>query len=250
MTEEIVNKNIAVWFSCGAASAVAAYLTVKKYGDKNNVMIFNNPVDEEDEDNRRFLNDVEFWIGRKIKASINSKVGHSSAEKIWTDRKYMSGNKGAPCTLMLKKQARYEQEGSVVIDYHVLGFTFNEENRHNRFIKYERENVLPVLIDEKLTKDDCFLFVLKNGIKLPRVYEFLDNANCIGCVKSSGIDYWQRIRKHYPIIFTKRCIQSRLIGCKLVRYKKKRIFLDELPVYAVGRKSKRKVDCSSFCETK
>lgn len=45
---------IAVWFSCGAASAVAAKLTVEKYGETHKVLIVNNPVKEEHEDNLNF----------------------------------------------------------------------------------------------------------------------------------------------------------------------------------------------------
>lgn len=40
---------IAVWFSCGAASAAALKLTVEKYG-KVDVRAVNNPVAEEDPD--------------------------------------------------------------------------------------------------------------------------------------------------------------------------------------------------------
>ena len=51
------NDKIAVWFSCGAASAVALKLTVEKYG-LDNVYAVNNPVIEEHDDNLRFLDDV------------------------------------------------------------------------------------------------------------------------------------------------------------------------------------------------
>jgi hypothetical protein len=37
------DKVIAVWFSCGAASAVAAYKTIEKYGEGNTILIVNNP---------------------------------------------------------------------------------------------------------------------------------------------------------------------------------------------------------------
>lgn len=59
-------ETIAVWFSCGAASVVAAKLTIEKYRNSHNVIIINNPIKEEDEDNRRFLNDVSKWIGQSI----------------------------------------------------------------------------------------------------------------------------------------------------------------------------------------
>ncbi len=240
-------ETIAVWFSCGAASAVAAYLTVRKYKDTHNILIFNTGVIEEDEDNLRFLKDVEKWIGVKVLEARNEKLQTNSAEDIWIARRYMSGTKGAPCTGQLKKEARYQAEIKYQIDWHVLGFTKDEQNRHDRFTKFERENVIPVLIDAGMTKPDCFEFLKQHGIELPRIYQFLDNANCIGCVKASGIDYWQRIRKYFPAIFLKRAILSRQLGCRLVRLKGKRIFLDELPLDAVGRKSQR-VECGIFCD--
>lgn len=60
---ELKDKTIVVWFSCGAASAVAAKLAVDLYGGGNNVMIVNNPIKEEHPDNLRFKRDVEKWLG-------------------------------------------------------------------------------------------------------------------------------------------------------------------------------------------
>ena len=54
---------IAVWFSCGAASAVAAKKTLERYSTYCTVRVINNPVKEEHEDNQRFLRDVEKWLG-------------------------------------------------------------------------------------------------------------------------------------------------------------------------------------------
>ena len=55
-------KMIVCWFSCGAASACAAKLTIEKYG-KENVRLVNNPVANEHPDNVRFLHDCEQWLG-------------------------------------------------------------------------------------------------------------------------------------------------------------------------------------------
>lgn len=176
-------QTIAVWFSCGAASAVAAKMTVEKYGLTNEIMIVNNPVDEEHEDNRRFLADVSKWIGLPILSATNPLYNTTSAEVIWEERGYMSGIKGAPCTPILKKQARYAFERTHKIDWHVLGFTVEEKARHSRFVKNERENVLPVLIDGGISKPMCFDILTEAGIELPAVYKLgMPNANCIGCV--------------------------------------------------------------------
>lgn len=245
---KLEKETIAVWFSCGAASAVAAYLTVQKYKDTHNILIFNTGISEEDKDNLRFRDDVEKWIGVEILEARNSNLQTNSAEDIWIARKYMSGVKGAPCTAQLKKEARHQAEVKYHIDWHVLGFTADEKHRHDRFTKFERTNVIPVLIDAGMSKNDCFFFLSQHNLELPRIYQFLDNANCIGCVKATGIDYWQRIRKHFPEVFERRATLSRQLGVRLVRLKGKRIFLDELPIDAVGRRSQR-VECGIFCDT-
>src|SRR5688572_14057102 len=174
-----MGKTIAVWFSCGAASAVAAKLTVEKYGETHNIFIVNNPVKEEHEDNRRFLDDVSNWIGLPILSAINPTLNTISAVDIWEMRQYMSGIHGAPCTVLLKKAARHAFESVNQIDFHVLGFTADEKHRHERFIRGERENVIPVLIDAGITKGRCFDILENAGIKLPKIYSLgFPNANC------------------------------------------------------------------------
>lgn len=238
---------IAVWFSCGAASAVAAKKTIEMFGETNEVIILNTPVAEEPEDNRRFLKDVEKWLGQEIIEVRNSGLKSDSAVDIWESKKYMSGIKGAPCTQLLKKQARYEFESNNKILWHVLGFTADELDRHYEFVFKERNNVLPILICNGITKSQCFSIIEDAGIRLPdSYYNGFPNANCIGCVKATSPTYWNHVRKIYPEIFKQRAEQSRRIGARLVRHKGKRIFLDELPVDAVGQKMKS-YECGLFC---
>ena len=161
-------------------------------------------------DNLRFLADVESWLGVKIETALNPKYEDCSAVSVWDARKFMSGPKGAPCTIELKKEARYQWEKENKPDYHVLGFTADERARFNRFVKTERENVLPVLIDAGLTKQDCFHMIADAGIKPPRIYSLgYPNANCIGCVKATSPTYWNLVRDKHPEVFASRAEQSR-----------------------------------------
>lgn len=243
-------QTIVVWFSCGAASAVAAKKTVEKYGANNTILIVNNPVTEEHEDNQRFLKDVEKWIGHAIIQAKNMDYPDCSIETVFNVKRYMSGVQGAPCTMLLKKEARYQFERKINIDWHVLGFTKDEQARHDRFTKFERENVLPILIDAGLSKTDCFEIIESAGIELPYIYKLgYPNANCIGCVKSSSPTYWNLVREKHPEVFKQRAEQSRRIKCKLVKLKGKRIYLDELPADAKGGKIKS-YECGIFCDTK
>lgn len=243
-------KKIAVWFSCGAASAVAAKKTIERYRKTHEIMVLNTMVDEEGPDNRRFLKDVENWIGQKIVDCRNSKLNHSSAARIWIERRYMAGINGAPCTVELKKKARYEYQDKNHVDWHVLGFTADEQDRHENFVLSELPNVIPVLIEEGITKNDCYRIIQEAGILLPEKYrQGYNNANCTGCPKATSPTYWNHVRKVDPDVFRERAEFSREVGARLVRVKGKRIFLDELDPAAKGRpmKSLPAVDCGVFC---
>lgn len=253
MNEPRDGDTIVVWFSCGAASAVAAKLIVRCYAHRCNVRVVNNPVADEDADNRRFLGDVERWIGVPIEDARNEKYPNASCEEVWKQRKFMSGPHGAPCTLELKKGARQQWEDANHHDHLVMGFCAEEDARHKMFVSTERSNVLPILIDAGLTKEDCFQLIADAGIELPAIYRMgYPNANCIGCVKATSPTYWNHVRKVHPDVFARRAELSRSIGCRLARHKGKRVFLDELPADAKGRpmKALRMPDCSIFCEEK
>lgn len=243
---------IAVWFSCGAASAIAAAETLRLYGDVCEVRIVNNPVVEEDPDNFRFLQDVSAWLGCEIEQAVNEEYPDASAVTVWNARKFMSAPHGAPCTQELKKRARQQWEERSPVDWHVLGFTADEEHRLRMFRLTERPNTLGVLVDQGITKADCFVRLQRAGIARPGIYERgYPNANCIGCVKATSPTYWNLVRRVDPHVFKSRAEQSRRIGAKLVRYKGERIYLDELPPDAKGRPLKNfDVECGIFCEEK
>jgi len=243
-----MKQTIVVWFSCGAASAVAAKLTIDRYRETNNILIVNNPIKEEDPDNIRFKNDIESWIGQEIIEAKNKDYPEASIVDVFEKRKYMSGVSGAPCTMLLKKEARYQFELTHSIDWHVLGFTVDEMHRHERFVKFERANIIPGLIDAGYTKTMCFDELVMAGIKLPKMYDHYKNANCIGCVKATSPTYWNLVRSTHPDVFESRAEQSFRLGARLVKYKGERIFLKDLPVNARGGKIQT-YECGIFCNT-
>lgn len=248
----IPNRTIVVWFSCGAASAVAAKRTIQHYGNTCNIKIVNNPVLEEHQDNQRFLQDVEQWLGYKIEFAINSLYPNCSAVEVWDNKKAMSFVNGAPCTQLLKKHARFEWEKQNHFDYSVFGFTVDEIDRHNNLSQSEIMPIIPVLINEKLTKQDCFNFLEESGVRLPEMYYLgYPNANCIGCVKATSPTYWNHVRIVHPDIFDQRAEQSRRLNVRLVRVKNKRIFLDELDPSVKGNAMKdlKSIDCGVTCNT-
>lgn len=228
-----------VWFSCGAASAYLAKLSLDA------TVVYCDTLASEHPDNRRFLSEVSDWIGRPIE--IISSEQYRTIDIVFEKTRYMAGISGARCTVELKKRPREAWQRET--DIHLFGYTAEEKKRADRF---ETQNpsvdVEWPLIDAGITKRDCLDAISKAGIALPAMYGLgFEHNNCIGCVKSTSAGYWNMVRRHFPEIFDKRARQSRALGVRLVRWKGVRVFLDELPESAYSPQDD--IDCGPVCQT-
>ena len=239
---------IATWFSCGAASAVAAKQAIDRYsGSREVVVVCCDTRASEHDDNYRFSAEVEAWLGQPIIYIINDKYG--TVDDVFKRERYMSGPRGARCTVELKKIPRFGFQRAD--DVHVFGFTFDERKRVRSFTMRNPELSLKwILVETATTKADCYDIVARAGIALPVMYGLgFDNNNCPGCVKASSPWYWDMIRTHFPKVFKRRCVQSRALGVRLVEIKHHvRIFLDELPPGPFKkRRKKERMSCGPDC---
>lgn len=159
----------------------------------------------------------------------------------------MSGPAGAPCTVELKKVPRFQFQNAD--DVHVFGMTADEKKRIADFENENFElNLHWPLLDAGMSKADCHAMIASAGIEQPMMYRLgFKNNNCLGCVKASSPKYWNKTRQHFPEVFARRAEQSRAIGCKLVRYKGERIYLDELPPNSV-EEVKEDLSCGPQCK--
>ena len=234
---------VLAWFSCGAASAVAAKLAVAKYGDACEV-VYCDTLATEHPDNARFFGDVSRWLGRDITVIRSPK--YATVDEVFERRRYMSGPHGAVCTTELKKFPReaFQRE----TDSHVFGYTSDEAKRIETF---ERENpslhVEWMLADAGYNKARCLWELAMAGIALPQMYALgFEHNNCIGCVKATSPGYWNKVRAAFPAVFERRAQQSRAIGARLVRIKNVRRFLDELP--PAEYEPDDQIDCGPVCQ--
>jgi hypothetical protein len=214
-----------VWFSCGAASAVAAKVTLAK--DPAASVVYCDTSRSEHPDNVRFRVEVERWIGKPVEVIRSEK--YKTVEEVFEARKYMSGPKGAICTTELKKFPRFKYQEPD--DIHIFGFTSDEMRRIDDFQSRNPELYLEwPLRDQGIDKNDCYRRIEAAGIKLPAMYGLgYKNNNCLGCVKATSPSYWQKVRIDFPEVFKRRADQSRRLGVRLVRLHGERIFLDDLP---------------------
>jgi 3'-phosphoadenosine 5'-phosphosulfate sulfotransferase (PAPS reductase)/FAD synthetase len=232
------------WFSCGAASAVATILAAIKYGEIEAVYC---RVVEEHEDNLRFLDEFTQVTGIPVKI-IMDEPHEGSIYKVFMKRGFIKNQYGAPCTMILKKDMRkaYQRPD----DIQIFGYTAEEQDRADRFIDGNNDvNEEFILIDNNVSKQDCYAHLSRLGLKLPAMYQLgYSNNNCIGCVKG-GMGYWNKIRKDFPDRFDKMAKAERLIGHAVNKDDKGPVYLDELDPKRGRFKQDMPADCGFTCET-
>lgn len=237
-----------VWFSCGAASAVAAKMSADRYGDSCKIL-YCDTLKYEHPDNKRFMLDVQNWIGKEIKVLKSRK--YEDIFDVFDKTGWLVGPNGARCTTELKKNVRKAYQ--TVDDTHIFGLTSDESDRIFLFNKNNPDlNLDWILFDHGITKADCFNILRSAKIALPEMYKlgYLNN-NCIGCVKGQQ-GYWNKVRVDFPEAFEKMAKQERKMGVainkKYIKGERIQVFLDELDPKAGRYKSEKQFDCGVLCD--
>lgn len=242
---------VVVWFSAGAASAVAAKLTLHPHPEA--VIAYTDPGNEHP-DNQRFISDCERWFGKEVVQLKSS--SYEDAWEVWEKRRFLVSTGGALCTMEMKKRVRqeFEQAG----DAQVFGFTAEEQARASSFRRQNPEvDLRTPLIERGLSKDDCLALIEKAGIELPAMYQLgYRNNNCVGCVKG-GIGYWNKIRRDFPETFARMAKLEREIGATVLRNRNRfggepvymgRLYLDELDPERGNHADEPSFECSVLCQ--
>lgn len=222
------DPRVIVWFSCGAASAVAAKLTLAKYPAER-VELAYSETGSEHPDNERFLKDVERWTGKTVTRLKNPNF--EDTWDVWEKRRYLAGIGGAPCTVELKVVPRLAFQR--LDDIHVFGYTADARDAQRADSLRENFPELTVdapLIDRGITKAATLAMLDGAGIQVPVLYGlWFPNNNCIPCVKATSAAYWALVRKHFPAEFQRMVKLSRELGARLCRIDGERAFIDEIP---------------------
>jgi len=175
------------WFSCGAASAIAAKLS-------NPDEIVYCETGSEDADNARFMRDCQDIFNRQITTIKSEK--YQSTWDVWERRKYISGVAGAPCTSELKIAPRLAYERPD--DVHIFGYTADASDV--RRAKMLRENwpdlkIETPLIDKGLTKAACIAMIENLGITPPACMRWafpMQTASRVAKPQVHHIGHWSK----------------------------------------------------------
>lgn len=238
-----MDKVILCNFSAGVTSTVATKLAIDKYGvDRVRIVFFE--TGQHHADNSRFIKECEAWFGKSIEVFHNKK--YSDAFDVVEKTKYVNGPSGARCTKELKKSIRQKLEPLIDYQAQIFGFEYQkkEMNRALRFKEQYPEALAEFpLIENRLTKEDCFAILKSAGINPPAMYALgYHNNNCIGCIKG-GAGYWNKIRVDFPDHFNRMAKIERVVGNSCLKGQ----FLDELDPKS-GRHTDMSFECGAFCD--
>lgn len=225
------------WFSCGAASAVAARLML---AENPGAIVARCVVANEHPDNDRFARDVAGRLGVEVVELRSAK--YSDCWEVWEKRRFLNSPSGALCTVEMKKKPR--QAFADVGDVHVFGFTYDETERAQRFRENNPEMAVRFpLIEHRYTKARCYYEIGLRGLTLPAMYRLgYHNANCVGCVKG-GAGYWDKIRRDFPDVFERMAALEERIGATVLKEKS----LRQLQPGEGRHEDLMLPDCGLFC---
>lgn len=243
-------RRLVIWFSCGAASAVACKLALNDevlINQFDEVVVAYCKIKEEHSDNDRFLIECQRWFGKEVTVLMHE--GYAGSIYNVFEKNYMRTPAGSPCTRALKKQVRTKFQRDD--DVQIFGFTLGEEKRA---IDFERNNptlqLEQILIDAQLDKTDCLAMVARAGIELPKMYKLgYEHNNCVGCVKG-GMGYWNKIRKDFPAEFKRMADFEKRKGYTVLKEPKTGdpLYLHDLDPERGRFADEPKIECGIMCE--
>lgn len=232
-------RRTVVWFSCGAASAIAAKLTLEVTPD---AILAYCATRSEHVDNERFLLDCQRWLNRGV--SRLSSQEFQDTWHVWEKERYLSGINGAPCTRALKFRPRLEFQRPD--DIHIFGYTADATDKNRATAlrdNYPEMTIETPLIVAGVTKANTLAMIQAAGIALPVLYGLgFHNNNCMPCVKAQSPAYWALVRIHFPLQFYRLATLARKLGVRLTRVGKEwadlnpkatmgaREYIDEIPL--------------------
>lgn len=244
MPDTTRSERVVAWFSHGAASAVAAAMTLAKYPDATVACI---DTGSEHEDNERFRAECELWFGQEI-VMLKSE-DYVDIWDVFDRTGYLVGPGGARCTTELKKKVRWAYERPD--DLNVFGYTADQTDakRAERFVEQNPGvSAWFPLVEAGVTKSDCLGLLERQGIEIPEMYRLgYRNNNCVGCVKG-GMGYWNKIRVDFPEVFARMAAQERKMGRTVLRSGGEPVWLDELDP-SRGRYEAEDISCGPVCQT-
>jgi hypothetical protein len=170
---------------------------------------------KEDEDTVRFM----FEIAAKLGIYVTEQSDGRSVDEVEDDEGALANNRMAFCSRILKaeqkelyfKKLRVQGIFDIVS---VLGFSAIEWKRIQRAtMNSERVgySVKFPVAQFKVSKQECADWCMRLGVKPPRMYQWSEHANCVGC-RRGGKAYWLKVAENRPDVFAASVAREKQFG--------------------------------------
>lgn len=187
-----------VALSGGESSAAVAVLC----RDIPDLVLYYNDTGWEDQDLRRYLNDLSDYLGIPITEDSDGR----NVEQLAYDEKFLPNNRAPICSRVLKAQRlqRFASRGDTVY----FGIGIHEINRAARIRSiYQPLAIFSEfpLIDRNMDSNDARRIMAETGIRRPRMYEEgFEHNNCAGGCVRQGAKQWRHLLRVRPDVYADR----------------------------------------------
>lgn len=200
-------RRIVVGFSGGVTSAWCAGWALRNFPASEVILLFHD-TKAEDADTYRFLYEMAAKLGMPVTERSD---GRSLVELI-QDKGMIPNNRTPFCSYILKIEPgmrfiRELKEQGIDDITKIFGFSAVEVGR------VQTQTALGwslgfrarfPMIEETVSKQDAANWCqCEMGVKLPRMYEWSEHANCPGCFRG-GKAYWLAVAANAPDVFEER----------------------------------------------
>lgn len=215
-----MERRVVVGFSGGVTSAWSAGWALRTFPRDEVDLVFHD-TKEEDGDTYRFIRDMSMALGKPV---LNWSDGRSVTD-VFRDENAIANNRMAFCSRILKAEQRdryftHLRASGVTEIVNVVGFTAREEQRVQRAWARGQAAGYTVrfpLVEENIGKQQAAEWCVHSmRVRLPRMYEWSEHANCVGCVRG-GKAYWLKVKEARPSVFEQRAALEEEFGHTILK---------------------------------
>ncbi len=230
--------NTTVLYSMGICSA---YIACRLQDECQSPTCLWSDTRREDEDTYRFGREVaERWGLNIVEASDGRDLWD-----LWREHNFIPARQISQCSIDMKILPSQKYLESITEPGRVAyGYDLREEDRAERTERRWQHPFLTPwfpLLEWGISKEQCFGYFQRHGIKPARMYAQFQHSNCLPC-KNFRVNDWNALQYHYPEKFAEAAAFEQETGLKWMQEADAPRLL-ELPVLnaAPGRKGRRKL---------
>jgi len=188
-----------VFYSGGALSWAAAMRTIERHG-RDDVRLLFTDTSMEDEDTYRFLDDSERQLGIPI---IRLRDGRTPWD-VYRDKRLIGNTRMDPCSEQLKRKPAREWLREHAPDATIVfGIDWTEMHRlpglRERYGAMGHTVEAPMTVAPWIRKSDVFLWMQREGLARPRLYDLgFAHNNCGGFCCRAGRGHFANLLRMLP----------------------------------------------------